>query len=246
MGKRLTETEKWNDKWFRSLKPHEKLLWLYFCDMCNLAGFIEMDEEKISFDTKLTEEEVKEAYQGLQRGLIASVESNWIFLKNFLRHQKNLPLNPDNNAHKHIISKINEQAGRFELNIISEILGANMGLNSPIGKGIGKGKGKEGGMGETNGAFREPEKFDPKIPDDVAEAFSDVAWQEHVGVVTYIKGGVAEVDRLAKLFLREQLGVDGLKRPLFEIKQHFQNWAKKKAREPKQGSVIRTQAQINE
>lgn len=149
MAYRFTATEKWNDPWFRSLNPHQKLLWTYYCDNCNLAGFLELDDEKLSFDTKMSAQELLPAKLGLCKGVLES--GTWVWVKNFLRHQRNLPLNPDNNAHKHIIEKIIEQRLRFDLRIIQEILGANEGLFSPTGKGKVEVmvKVKEGGTGET-------------------------------------------------------------------------------------------------
>lgn len=47
--KRFTETEKWNDGWFRRLTPERKLLWIYLCDRCDAAGVIEMDFDLVEF-----------------------------------------------------------------------------------------------------------------------------------------------------------------------------------------------------
>jgi hypothetical protein len=49
MGKRFTATEKWEDVWFRKLKPAQKLLWLYMLDRCDLAGVLDLDRELAAF-----------------------------------------------------------------------------------------------------------------------------------------------------------------------------------------------------
>lgn len=41
--KRLTETSKWQDAWFRQLPPNLKLFWLYVIDNCDNAGVWNVD-----------------------------------------------------------------------------------------------------------------------------------------------------------------------------------------------------------
>jgi hypothetical protein len=38
MAKRFTDSEKWSDPWFLSLKTREKLFWLFLIDRCDHAG----------------------------------------------------------------------------------------------------------------------------------------------------------------------------------------------------------------
>ena len=143
MSKKFTETEKWNDKWFRSLSPNEKLVFLFLCERCDLAGFYEIDPPDMSHKIGLPEMEILGAVQGLNRGI--DRVGDWVWIINHLKHQRNLPLNEKNNAHKHIIGRINEMITMFP-NVPSK-LGADMGLFSPIGKGKGKGKSKSKGKG---------------------------------------------------------------------------------------------------
>lgn len=47
--KRFTETAKWEDPWFRKLRPELKLLWQWILDRCDSAGVIDPDLELASF-----------------------------------------------------------------------------------------------------------------------------------------------------------------------------------------------------
>jgi len=143
--KRFTETGKWDDPWFRGLTGVQKLVFLYVIDRCNNAGFWEIDEDMMSYQTKLKIELVQGAWKGLERGLIAA--SGWVWVRRFLRHQKNENLNPENPAHKQIIALISEQEERFKENDDFLLFVAPFkGLLSPIGKG--QVKVREGGSAE--------------------------------------------------------------------------------------------------
>jgi len=134
MSKRFSETDKWKDKWFRGLKTSEKLVFLYLIDNCDLAGFIEIDLTLWSFFIGLDEDKISGAIEGLSRGYLGA--DNWLWIKNFLKHQKNAKLNPENNAHKSIIGLLAAQQKRFkEKKEFKEILGANKGLFRAPGKG---------------------------------------------------------------------------------------------------------------
>lgn len=142
MSKRFTETDKWKDPSFLKMKPTEKLVWLYIMDNCNNAGFMEWDVDICAMFTGMKSEHVLGAYEGLKRGFKGAKDSSWIYIPEFLKLQKNLPLNPENNAHKQIISIVEDMRPVFA-SIAKELLGANKGLPSPIGKvGSSNGEGK--------------------------------------------------------------------------------------------------------
>lgn len=139
--KRFTETAKWDDQWFRPLPGHVKLAFLYIIDRCDNAGFWEVDLDGMEFHTKLSRAHCEGALKALERGIKES--SGWVWISTFLKHQKNSPLNPENPAHRQIISLVKDQLTRFPecLSLLPEE-GASKGLPSPIGKGIGKSNGK--------------------------------------------------------------------------------------------------------
>jgi len=89
----------------------EKVVWLYMIDNCDNAGFIEIDAGYMSFLIGLDESVILTAIKSLKKGVVNV--GNRYFIKNFLRHQKNLPLNGKNNAHKQIIGILNDQMRYF-------------------------------------------------------------------------------------------------------------------------------------
>lgn len=159
MAYRYTFTDKWNDAWFSNLKPIEKLLFMYLCDNCNCAGFIEIILKKWIVDIGTDMRGLEGALKGLEKALIYSNDKSVIYIKTFLKHQKNLPLNEKNNAHKGILEKFDSVSHKFDIVDITDFIqrgltGANEGLNSPYGNGKGNGKDKEGGMGEEKKTWR--------------------------------------------------------------------------------------------
>lgn len=138
--RRFTETQKWDDPWFRELAGSHKLVFLYILDRCNNAGFWEVDEAALAFHTKLEGKHFEGALKALERGLQGA--SGWVWVRNFLKHQKNDQLNPANPAHRQIIALLKDQAERFPDSKSLLPKGATKGLQSPIGIGKGKGEGK--------------------------------------------------------------------------------------------------------
>jgi len=49
MGKRFTDTQKWNKPWFRKLTPVEKAAWFYITENCDNVGVWDGDTELAEF-----------------------------------------------------------------------------------------------------------------------------------------------------------------------------------------------------
>lgn len=175
--KRFTDTCKWDDPWFRELRGAWKLVFLYVIDRCNNAGFWEVDEAAITWHTKLTSEQVKGALEGLERGLKGA--DGWVWVKNFLKHQKNDALNPSNPAHRQIIQLIREQSSRFsQCSAFTDFEGAVKGLERPIGQVQVKEKVEKGVQREEANADSDPPGMAPTREKWVSmlELFSIPEW----------------------------------------------------------------------
>lgn len=154
--KRFTETEKWKDVWFRELKGTEKLMFFYVIENCNNAGFYEEDMPMMTLQTGMSEKLIEGAWKGLARGFIRA--SGWVWVRTFLKHQKNDELKYENPAHRQIIRLIAEQIERFGgCPEFQEFVAPYKGLLRPIGKG--NGIGTEGVKGKPDGGYVVPECF---------------------------------------------------------------------------------------
>lgn len=165
MAYRLTNTDKWKDAWFIELDNDQKLLHDYLQDNVDNAGFLEISFRKLKFDLRFSDDEILGAIKGLTRGLIFFKEGlengDTIYFKNFLKHQKNYPLNPFNSFHNHALKIFEERIdliekspvlSNFEVSGVSkktkekintnllEYLKTKQGLASPLVKVIVKGE----------------------------------------------------------------------------------------------------------
>lgn len=69
--KRLTDTQKWVDPWFRRLSPAHKLAWLYILDTCDIAGIwpVDMALFKALSGANLKEAELLKALKGRAKAI---------------------------------------------------------------------------------------------------------------------------------------------------------------------------------
>lgn len=187
----------------------EKLVFMYLTERCDNAGFFEINRRIDAFLIGITEDEFMSNLRAIKKTYIPSTDGRKIWLKNFLFYQKNLPLNPNNNAHSQIIKFIQSNLKIFNYDF--NYLGANEGLFSPIGNVIGKGnsKVKEGGTGET-----------VLWTQVVTDFHNDFRWKEkfcrekHIGMED-LEGKMNEF--ISDLELREEF------KELKDLKNHFTN-----------------------
>jgi len=123
MAKRMTDTDKWNKRWFRKLPPHYKCFWNYICDRCNHAGVWEKDFELAEmYIGKVISEE--KALNLFKKHIIEVDDERW-YLSDFIEFQykcKPSELNPDNKAHRSVINIIKKHQKLKSL--LSPLLGA--------------------------------------------------------------------------------------------------------------------------
>lgn len=160
MASRFTETEKWNDAWFSGLKPLSKLLFLYLCDQCDVAGFLEINLRKICFDLGIGKQEAEKSLTEVETRLLYSKDKRFVFVLNFLKHQKNQKLNPSNNAHRGIIKRLEDNLLLFDFEDINQfIISPSLAPSEPLLRGTGKGNGNIGDNIDSNkGGVGEKEK----------------------------------------------------------------------------------------
>lgn len=96
---RLTETEKWNDKWFRGLSPKHKCLWLYLLDRANHVGIWEPDWEDATFriGDDISESDLEPDF----KERVVKRDDGNLFIPKLLPFQ-NKKLSYDSPAHQHI------------------------------------------------------------------------------------------------------------------------------------------------
>lgn len=139
MASRFTQTDKWTkDKWFLELPFKEKGIFQYLCENCDIAGFYELSMKRLRNDlAPLSDDEIKTGLKNIDKSYVLSRDKKIIFIKNFCKHQNNVPLNLNNNAHKGILKLIGDYQPTFAFDIINIIKKSNTTRkNSPLNEGL--------------------------------------------------------------------------------------------------------------
>jgi len=101
MPKRFTDSEKWEDPWFCSLRPREKLFWIYLLDRCDHGGIWKVNWPMAEFHLGKDIDELEILARFSTRIQVITPEK-W-FVPNFIRFQQPSGLNPANKVHASII-----------------------------------------------------------------------------------------------------------------------------------------------
>ena len=85
MPKRFTDTDKWMDAWFYSLKPTQKLIWLYALDSCNHAGVWKVNTPMMSgmIGATISTDDI----QNVLSERIVKIDDDKFFIPKFLQFQ---------------------------------------------------------------------------------------------------------------------------------------------------------------
>jgi hypothetical protein len=86
---RSLNTSIWGDVWFENLSKDEKLLFLYLIlnDKTNMLGAYEISLKKISFETSISIEVIKNGIAFFEKENKILYKNNRIILLNYLKHQ---------------------------------------------------------------------------------------------------------------------------------------------------------------
>jgi hypothetical protein len=112
MSKRFTDTDKWDDPWFDELENDEKLMWLYLCDKCSIAGIWKVNFKKMRYhcNTEKTNDEICELFK---ERFIEFSPGKW-FIPKFLLFQYPIGLN----SQKPAVIAVRNEIFKFNLTSI--------------------------------------------------------------------------------------------------------------------------------
>lgn len=182
--KRLVETDRWKDIWFVELHPYAKLLLSYLYDNSDEAGFIDVNYPIWQTQLRMTREEIFEALKSLQSSLLSDKKKK-LFIIDFLKHQKKLPLIKGQEEAEWIINKLKSNLEKFDNSpIIQKILDTYVEypyeIKKPQKNGV-NGKGKKHFVKpsfEEMKAYYLSEKPDAEISriQDLYDHYEKVGW----------------------------------------------------------------------
>lgn len=89
MAKRFTDTDKWNQVWFRKLTPKMKAAWIYLCDKCDIVGVWSIDMDSMSFHVgeEVTLDELLSALNVDKDGRVIQFKKDRLFISDFISFQ---------------------------------------------------------------------------------------------------------------------------------------------------------------
>ena len=106
MAKRMTDSAKWKNPWYRKLPPKLKLFWDYICDNCDHAGIWREDYELASFQIgmKVSADDFEEGFGDK----VVRLSEDKVFIPAFVKFQYGV-LKSDSKPHLSVIKILRDQ-----------------------------------------------------------------------------------------------------------------------------------------
>lgn len=117
-----TQTDKWKDSWFLSLSGQHMLMFMYITENCDEAGIFEINFSVMESHLKMPASIVSCCLKDISKCYIPSktVDKSGfptkIWIKKYLLHQEQLPLNTTNSQHKKIYERLKDNLDEFNNN----------------------------------------------------------------------------------------------------------------------------------
>lgn len=112
---RLTNTKKWDDGFFLSLSPNAKLAFWYLTEKCNSCGVYEIHFSTLISNLGISKEQFEIAIKEIASRYILSNNKKTLWLKNFLEHQRMIPLRIGVKNHEPVIKQLHEYLQNSEM-----------------------------------------------------------------------------------------------------------------------------------
>ncbi len=108
MAKRFTDNGKWKKRFFKTLSPKYKLLWIYILDDCDHAGIWEVDMEvaQLRIGEPLDEEKALQLFNG--NLMVIKGGDKW-FIPDFISFQYG-ELNPNSRVHQSVLDLLDKNS----------------------------------------------------------------------------------------------------------------------------------------
>jgi len=177
--------QKWTDKWFRTLNPIEKLLYLYLNDVADDGGFVSRDLSMWSFQLRMSADAIEKALIDLSEKVLLSNDGEIVWVKNHIRWQSNgdSEINPrDRYAAGPVARAVRQHRNRFNDPAFLRILAQADSCFSPSKKepavpAAKKKASQPAGLSEPRGPWRD---------------FAKIIWPQFIMDTTWEQLGVSE------------------------------------------------------
>ena len=148
MAKRFTDTEKFNDPWYRRLSLLHKVIWEYLLAECNHAGILEkLDLELMSF--KIGEDISLDDLKSFEERIVF-INEEVIFIPKFITFQYG-PLNPQSKVHASVLKELEKWEIQAPYKTLPKSIDrVSIGLANPIDTLKDKEKDKDKDINTSN------------------------------------------------------------------------------------------------